>query len=353
MAKSQSKGEDMGEQLERRTRRRTKGQSDEEGEQEAPPVLVSTGSTLLDLAISGGRWHGGGIPPGILAEIFGPASAGKTVLLSEIAGGVRRQGGELMFRDPEARLNKEFARLFDLDIDEIDYDIPATVREVFEPVQGWKPNEDAPVHGAFADSLAALTTDMEEQGNDAYGMRRAKEFSEQCRLTCREIAKRNILMVCSNQVRQNLDAGPYGQKYKSPGGEAIAFYSSLRLRAKGAQKIQKKKKIKGTEIKRAIGVETEFEVYKSSVWQPNRSATLYIMYDYGIDDIRSNLQYLKTTKGASKYTLGDRSLAGSIEDAIDVVEDEELEDALREEVIGVWQEIENEFKRERKAKKRK
>ena len=87
--------------------------------------VTSTGSTLLDLAISGGRVHGGGLPSKIFAEIFGPSGSGKTVLLSEIAGAVIRGKGEVMFRDPEARLNEKFAKIFDLDISKISVSICA------------------------------------------------------------------------------------------------------------------------------------------------------------------------------------------------------------------------------------
>jgi len=185
--------------------------------------MISTGSTLLDLAISGGRVRGGGMPAGILVEIFGPASSGKTVLLSEIAGAIQRQKGDVMFHDPEARLNKQFARIFDLDTDEMNYSTPDTVPEVFKAVRKWVPEGEG-IHGVFADSLAALSTDMEMEKDegDKMGMRRAKEFSEELRKTCRVLSKNNYLMVCSNQIRQNLDAGPYGQRYKSPGGEAKA-----------------------------------------------------------------------------------------------------------------------------------
>jgi protein RecA len=319
-------------------------------EEERPP-LVSTGSTLLDLAISGGRWRGGGVPPGILVEIFGPASAGKTVILCELAGAVRRAGGDIMFRDPEARLNKEFAKLFDLQVDEIDYAIPSTIPEVFEPVQNWEA-DDSKIRAAFADSLAALTTDMELEGKDQYGGRRAKEFSEQCRLTTRSLAQNNTLMVCSNQVRQNLDAGPWGQKYKSPGGESIGFYASLRLRAKGSQKLTKKKKIKGKDVSRTIGTQTDFEVFKSSIWKPYRTATVYIIHDYGIDDIRANLEFVKQTKGDSRFKIGDTDLGQGMEAAIDKVEEEELEEDLRDEVIDLWEELESKFTHERKRKKR-
>ncbi len=313
---------------------------------------ISTGSTLLDLAISGGMKRGGGIPGGILVEIFGPASAGKTVMLCEIAGSVQRQGGQVMFRDPEARLNKEFAKLFGLDVETVDYDIPSTVPEVFKPVREWDPEPEGKIHGIFADSLAALSTSMELEDKDQYGMRRAKEFSEECRKTCRVLAEKGFLMVCSNQIRQNLDAGPYGQKYKTPGGEAIGFYASLRLRCGNPQKIKVKKKIKGKEHSKVIGVETEVEVFKSSIWEPHHTATIYIIYDYGIDDIQANLRFLKKMTADTVYSIGERKLSKSIDEAIAIVEEEGLENELREEVIDLWEEMEIKFKQDRKQKQR-
>ena len=113
-----------------------------------------------------------------------------------------------------------------------EYNIPIT-SEVFQSVRDWVSEAEAEkgtIYGVFADSLAALSTEMEMGEGDKMGMRRAKEFSEELRKTCRIITQQNVLMVCSNQIRQNLDAGPFGMKYKSPGGEAIGFYSSLRLR---------------------------------------------------------------------------------------------------------------------------
>lgn len=311
--------------------------------------VISTGSTLLDLAIAGGRVKGGGLPGGILVEIFGPSGCGKTVLLCEIAGMIIRQGGQVMFRDPEARLNHQFAKLFGLNPKEIDYKIPDTIPEVFTPVQKWKPEPTDKIHGVFADSLAALSTDMEMESEDKMGMRRAKEFSEALRRTCRTIQARNFLMVCSNQVRQNFDAGPYGQKYKSPGGEAIGFYSSLRLRCSSAQKITTKKQHGKKELSRVIGVETQVEVHKSSVWSPYRTANLIILFDYGIDDIRANLKFIKEHK--EEYSIGAQILGNSISKAVKTVEEQGLEKMLKEEVINLWEDIENKFKEERKPKR--
>lgn len=313
-------------------------------------MIVSTGSTLLDLAISGGRTRGGGMPAGILVEIFGPASSGKTVLLCEIAGAIKRQGGEVMFKDPEARLNKQFAKLFDLDIDAINYDTPSTVPEVFAPIRKWIPENTSKINGVFADSLAALSTEMELDDKDQYGTRRAKEFSEELRKTCRIISQKNLLMVCSNQIRQNIDAGPWGQKWKSPGGEAIGFYSSLRLRMLNTAKISKKVTIAGKEVTRVIGVKTDIEVFKSSVWSPFRVAPLTIIFDYGIDDVRQNLQFVKDYTKNTTYAVGDLSLGPAMDKAIDIVEEGGMEKELRDEVIDLWQEIESKFTSNRKPK---
>ena len=79
-------------------------------------VVLSTGSTLLDLAISGGKVRGGGIPSGIMVEIFGPSGTGKTAILSEVCaynqGEDKAKGGDVMFLDPEGRLDKAYSKIY-------------------------------------------------------------------------------------------------------------------------------------------------------------------------------------------------------------------------------------------------
>ncbi len=321
---------------------RTKAEAKQEFEGDTTR-MISTGSTLLDLAISGGRRHGGGLPGGIFVEIFGPPSCGKTVMLCEIAGNVQRKGGEVEFFDPEGRLNKQFAQLFGVDTSNISYTMPNTVPEVFGPVREIEPISPNVINAVLADSLAALSTDAEMEEKDAYGMRRAKEFSEELRKTCRILTEKNLLMVCSNQLRQNLDAGPYGIKYKSPGGEAIGFYASLRLRCMNPSKIKRIRKVAGKEVTRIIGVETEIEVFKSSVWKPFHTAPLTILFDYGIDDIRQNVQFIKDFTKNTTYTVNGESLGRSIDEAISQIEADGLQKKLRQEVIGLWEEIEAKF----------
>jgi protein RecA len=317
-------------------------------------TIISTGSTLLDLAISGGRVRGGGIPSGIFVEIFGPNQSGKSVLLSEIAGAVKRRGGEVQFHDPEARLNAIFAELFDLNVKEIELTQPDTVTEVFEAVRKWKPKSQKVVNGIFADSLAALSTQLEmgaEEG-DKMGMRRPKEFSEQLRRTCRELPKKNYLMVCSNQIRDNVGGGDWGPRYKTPGGKALEHYPSLRLQTKILSKIKPKRKIAKKEETRVTGIEIQVEVIKSSVWKPHRKAPLTIIFDYGIDDIGENLRFLKDFTGSSTYILGGSVLAKNRRDSTRIIEDANAEGELREAVIDLWEEIEEKFDSDRKPKQR-
>jgi len=316
-------------------------------------TVISSGSTLLDLAISGKRIHGGGLPGGILVEAFGPSQSGKTALLSEVSGNIGTQGGESQFNDPEARLDKEFASIFGMKLNPKNYYRPDTVTELFKNIHTWEPKNDTTsqtIHGIFADSLAALSTEMEmeKEEGDKMGTRRAKEFSEGLRKTCRLIKKKNFLMICSNQIRMNIDT--YGPKYTTPGGEAVKFYSSVRLKFSNPEKINKVIRVGGKEVKKVIGIETEIEVVKS-VDEPYRKAPVIIIYGYGIDDVRANLQYIKDYKKNTMYCVGETKLSQSMEDAIQIVEEKNLENELREEVIDLWEKIEHKFETIRKLRK--
>jgi protein RecA len=316
-------------------------------------IMTSTGSTLVNLAISGGRIHGGGLPGGILVEAYGPSQSGKTAFLCEVAGSIQRNNGDAQFHDPEARLDQQYFAMYGVKIKKENYYQPDTVTELFGNVRKWEPEEIKNiVHGIFADSLAALSTDLEMDNDDGdkMGGKRAKDFSEQLRKTCRIIKKKNYLMVCSNQIRQNMNAGAYAPKHTSPGGEAVKFYASVRLKFNNPEKIYKTVKVAGKDVKKVIGITTEIEVIKT-VDKPYRKAPMTIVFDYGIDNIRANLQYIKDFTKNTTYCLGERSLSNSIEEAIKIIESEGLEKPLEEEVINLWEFIESKFESDRKSKR--
>lgn len=340
---------DIGKQLKRHTR--IKGEAKNFKPHKGNlKKLTSTGSTLLDLAISGGVSEKGGIPSGIFVEVFGPSGSGKTVLLCEIAGNIQRKGGELMFHDPEARLNKQFAKIFDLNIEDEEYFTPDTVPEVFSAIRNWEVKDASVVNGVITDSLAALSTDLEmasEEG-DKMGQRRAKEFSQELRRTARIIKNKDYLVAASNQIRTTM-AG-HITKHEAPGGFGIGFYSSVRLRFGTPKKIVTKSSFKGKKIEKVTGVETEVEVFKSSVDDPFRKALLIIDFHYGIDDIRANVRFLR--KYLNAYKLNGESLGASEDAAVLFIEKNNLEEELQQEVISLWREIESKFDVQRKPKAR-
>lgn len=316
-------------------------------------LMTSTGSTLLDLAITGGVSKYGGIPAGILVELFGPNSSGKTVLLLEIGGYIQRAGGEYRFEDPEDRLDKGFAKQFDFQIDPDKIDLPDTVTEVFKNFRNWNIPDNGKVHGFFIDSLAALSTkmEMENEEGDKMGGRRGKEFSEGFRKTCRTLKNRNLLMVASNQQRDNFAL--IGEKFTTTGGKAVGYYASARLRLFAPEKVKtKEKQIGSKKVKKVIGTKVKVEVYKNSCDVAYRTADIYIMNGYGIDDIRANLQYIKDYTTNKTYKVGDINLGNALEPAIQKVEQEGLEKKLKKEVVKLWNEIEEKFKIERKPKER-
>lgn len=320
-------------------------------------IMISTGSTLLDLAISGGRVRGGGIPGGIMVVGYGPSGTGKTVLACEVAGAIARQGGDVKYRDSEARLNRKFANIFDLDIDNIDYTKPNTIPEAFKDLFKWSPGTDH-INGYVIDSLAALSTSMEmdNEDGDKMGMRRAKEFSEHLRKCARVISDTNMILFCTNQIREKANAQKFERKDVNPGGKAIEFYSSLILRFTSFSKIKKEISIRGVKTTKIIGIEGTLEVVKSSIWKPHRTADVTIYFDYGIDDIGENLKFIKKYSKSTVYTLGGSKLSNSLNDSIRIVEEaDETGDTiqeLREEVIDLWEEIESKFEINREPKKR-
>lgn len=323
---------------------------------------VSTGSTLLDLEISGNRVKNGGIPGGIIVEIFGPSGAGKTSILAEICASAQARGGDYFVADPEARLDKEYAKIYGLNIDKTRYSRPDTVPEMFEKIWNWepKPKKEGAICVFAGDSLAALSTSLEMGDEDKMGMRRAKEFSEWMRKTCRKIANNNWLVVLTNQERES----PTG--IVTPGGKSIPYYSSLRLRV-SSQLINKyitsAKKIGDKSLEKKKGIRSKAQIKKSSIGDPFGEAPYSLIFNYGMDDLRENLQFLKDytepeidektgKKKPVQYPCIDNTW-GTIDKAIEYIEEKGYEDQIKQLVIEKWHEIQDSFKTERKVKIRK
>lgn len=313
--------------------------------------MISTGSTQLDLAISGKRVRGGGIPGGIIVEISGPSSVGKTAILSEIIASCQFQGGEAKLVDPEARFDAEFSRIYGMEFDQCKYTRPDTVSQMFSELWNWKPkpkSENA-ICVFAADSLAALSTEVEMEEGDKYGMKRAKEFSEGLRKTARIIANNNWLIPCTNQERES----PTG--LVTPGGKGIPYYASLRMRLSKPMKDSKIKRtstINGVKHEKIDGIRTVVKIIKNSLDEPFRECKFSLVFNVGIDNVRDNLEFLRDNRKQDKFVVFDQEFARA-DKAIQYVEDNNLEFELENQVIDLWEEIQNAFVIERKRKIRK
>lgn len=323
--------------------------------------VVSTGSTLLDLSISGRRRREGGLPGGIIVEAYGPSGAGKTALLAEICGSAQKRDGDVRFCDPEARLDQQYSQIYGVNIKStfFDYHRPDTVYGMFsELIYEWKPRDNGAIHVLGGDSVAALSTDMEMEDRDKMGMRRAKEFSEGLRKTCRMIANKNWLVFFTNQIRMG-----EGGHETTPGGKGLPFYASLRLSVKPTfknAKITRERDVEftlgGTEKyktseDRVIGINSIVTVTKSSIDEPFRTAPISIVFGYGIDDVRANLQYIKDKTGQKTYDCFDKSF-NSMDRAIAYIEESDKVNRLKERTIDVWHQIEKASRIPRKTKVR-
>jgi recombination protein RecA len=298
--------------------------------------IVSTGSTLLDLAISGGRIKNGGIPGGVILEIAGPAGSGKTAILAAIAASAQSKGGQVMFLDPEARFDKQYAEIYGIKLEGADYHRPNTVEEVFEKVYEWKPSRNGVPNVIVTDSLAALSTEMEMDDKDAYGMRRAKCFSEGFRKTARIISNNDWIIACSNQQRD----GQYGAT--TPGGQAIKYYCSLRISMKQVKKISKEKDFHGKKVSKELGIESECTIVKSSLDDPFRKCLVSIVFRKGIDTVRDELAFYKATMNETSYDCFDKKYQ-SLDKATEYIEQNQMQDQLKERTIILWNEVESLF----------
>lgn len=309
--------------------------------------VIRTGSTLLDLCISGGRVKGGGIPAGVLMEIYGGSGSGKSSLLASICANAQNKGGDVDIQDPESRLDKEYMEIYGLLLSQagFSYSRPETVLEAFTHQRKWyKELRTDVINVSAIDAVAALSTELEMENDegDKRGQKQAKDFSQNLRKAARILGGDNIVTIFNNQVRQ----GENGEI--TPCGKAMEFYGSLRIRVQQKQMIDKTIKLaSGKEVKKIIGIESSCYVKKSTVDDPYRTCPLSIIFGIGIDDIRDQLQWYKDMTKETKYDVFNGKTYLAMDKAIQHIEENNLQKELRERTIDLWEEIEAKFDQKR------
>lgn len=345
--------------------------------------LATTGSVMLNLAIS--NKVNGGYPIGRIINIVGDKSSGKTLLAIEaLASAIHKLSKDKIvvarYVEVESAFDKPYAERLGLPVDDVEFpndpDGPdgttiETVEDWYEDMEAQTKRDDFDEMIYIVDSMDALSSRSElatDIDKGTYGGAKPKKINELFRRLVRKIEKSNITLIMISQQKDKIGV-TFGDRKTRSGGKALDYFSSVIVWLAELGKIKKGSKKK----ERIVGLRIKAKIKKNKVWIPFREADYNILFNYGIDDIGSMIDFLKEQKAETEWYTSSNRFINVLEtpvkkkkgkkgkakkvktytrDAfIDEIEsNKKLVKALKKEVKRIWNLIEEEAEVKRKPK---
>ena len=291
---------------------------------------ISTGSLGLDVALGIG-----GLPKGRIVEIYGPESSGKTTLTLSVIAQAQKQGANCAFVDAEHALDPDYAEKLGVKLDDLIVSQPDTGEQALEITDMLV--RSGAVDVIIVDSVAALVPKAEIEGEmgDSHVGLQARLMSQALRKITGSVKNANCLVIFINQIRMKIGV-MFGNPETTTGGNALKFYSSVRLdiRRIGAVK-------QGDEV---TGNETRVKVVKNKVAPPFRQAEFQILYGHGInvlgEIIDMGVQLGLIDKSGAWYAYKGDKIGQGKSNACDYLKEnqavrEEIETAIRAQMLAM------------------
>lgn len=292
--------------------------------------VVPSGSILLDEALGIG-----GYPRGRVIEMYGPESSGKTTLALHALAEAQKLGGIAAFIDAEHALDPVYAKNLGVNIDELWVSQPDTGEQALEICENLV--RSGAVDIIVVDSVAALTPQKEiegEMGDSVMGLQ-ARLMSQALRKLTAIVGKSKCIVVFINQIRMKIGV-MFGNPETTTGGNALKFYSSIRL------EIRRIESIDGKGEEDAVGNRVRVKIVKNKVAPPFRKVELDIYFGKGISSaasiLDSSVKHGLIDKRGAWYTRGEEKVGQGKENAVAYIENNpafkmELENTLREKIF--------------------